>query len=93
MKIDMKIGRHGFVRFRNGSKAAILSYAIREGVTAWNHKYKAVEFYTVDSKFVCVRLAGTKTDVFYRSCFEIDIYGFPKENLALEGGIESIELL
>lgn len=89
----MKIGRHGFVRFRNGNKAAILSYAIREGVTAWNCKYEAVEFYTVDNKFVRLHLAGTKTDVFYRSCFEIDIYGFPKENLLLEGGIESIDLM
>ena len=89
----MKIGQHGFVRFRDGSSADILSYAIREGTTAWSCKYKVIEFYTVENKFICIHLNGPKTNVFYRSCFEIDIYGFPKENLVLEGGIESIGIV
>ena len=91
----MEIGQYGFVRFRDGSSADVLLYAISEGITVWGYKYKVIEFYTVENKFVCIclNLNGSRTDMFYRSCFEIDIYGSPKENFVLEGAIEAIELM
>ena len=91
----MKIGQYGIVRFRDGSRADILSYVISEGTTGCSCKYEVLEFYTVENKFVCICLNSNEsiTDVFYRSCFEIDIYGSPKENFVLEDTIESIELM